>query len=340
MLNVRSCAPTRVDLGGGTLDIDPLYKILRYKATVNFATSLEAVAEVFQSKNNDYALISEDQGVEVRGKYSDICSSTKLPWLSLLFKSIWHENLPPITIKTRAKSPKGAGLGGSSCLGVAICGALERARSLIEPFSFSDEKHFVSFVQDLETDLIRVPTGCQDYWGAMRGGINVIDFLPGKVSVQTYPSSLLPDLNSEVILCYSGESRASAINNWAICKGAFDGEVEIISSLEKIGEQAEKLKGAISSGDWQKSLEASRKEWSLRRSLWPSIVTPKISKLEQAALKEGAYFIRVCGAGGGGVMAVFVPKEKREGVCQALIGCGGQILDSHLSDKGLTVENL
>ena len=73
----------------------------------------------------------------------------------------------PYTLK-QGLNPAGAGLGGSSCLSVAIAGALLRAREQVSKKLELSDNEFIQIIQDIETSVIKVPTGCQDYWGIPR----------------------------------------------------------------------------------------------------------------------------------------------------------------------------
>jgi len=83
----------------------------------------------------------------------------------------------------------------------------------------------------------------------------------------------------------------------------------------------------------------SAKEWQLRVKLWPNIETLETKRLDKAALTAGARLTRVCGAGGGGVMAVLAPASKKKDVETALRNNGGQILAATVAPLGLNVEN-
>jgi D-glycero-alpha-D-manno-heptose-7-phosphate kinase len=48
MKQIRTSAPTRIDLAGGTLDIWPLYLFHEHAQTVNAAISLRAHAEIIE----------------------------------------------------------------------------------------------------------------------------------------------------------------------------------------------------------------------------------------------------------------------------------------------------
>jgi D-glycero-alpha-D-manno-heptose-7-phosphate kinase len=92
-------------------------------------------------------------------------------------------------------------------------------------------------------------------------------------------------------------------------------------------------------GRLNEALRFSEKEWQLRIDLWPAIETSETKRLDRAAKESGADFSRVCGAGGGGVMAVFAPPEKRNHVIKALKEAGGLILEAGIAEHGLVVKD-
>lgn len=337
---VTAEAPTRVDIAGGTLDLWPVHFLLPKAATVNVAVTLPASVDIALSKDQNFHFHSEDQNAQFSGSFVEACESTALPLVGRILQSVWHKGLPPLEIKTRAKSPAGAGLGGSSCLAVTIEKALCLARSHLEVFEIPSEQKLVRTAQDAEALIIKAPTGCQDYWGAVRGGLNVIRFPFGGETVETRSPGSLPGLKESLILCYSGKSRASAANNWMIFKKSFDGDERVLGLLRKIGELASACAERAWAGDFKAVLQYSEEEWKFRRQIWPDIVSEETERLDQAACREGATFTRVCGAGGGGVMAVFAVPEVRERVIHALEGAGGKVLEATTSEVGLTARLL
>jgi D-glycero-alpha-D-manno-heptose-7-phosphate kinase len=338
MIHVRAKAPTRVDLAGGTLDLWPIHHLLDRKATVNVGVTLDAHVEIIASKDQTYRFVSQDQNASYTGNWEGACGSRELPLFGMLLGALWRPEWPALTITTAAKSPAGAGLGGSSCLGVALGAALDRARRLIEPGSVLGEADLIRVVQDVEARLIRAPTGVQDYWGGMRGCVNVLTFPFGRVDVETMPAERLAGLVEELVLCYSGRSRASAINNWEIFKRLFDGDRDLLAVFQDIGAAAEQCGVAARDGDLPRTLFHSAREWELRTRLWPAIETAETKRMDSAARSAGARFSRVCGAGGGGVMAVFAPPSRREAVEAALTQAGGAVLRATVAPRGLEVE--
>ena len=58
--------------------------------------------------------------------------------------------------------------------------------------------------------------------------------------------------------------------------------------------------------------------WRLKRSLSNSVSTDQIDRMYEAALEAGAIGGKLCGAGGGGFMLLFVPPRKQRHVGKAL----------------------
>lgn len=338
MLKITATAPTRVDLAGGTLDLWPIHNLLDRKATVNVAVSLEATVEITNSTDNFFHFYSEDQNSKDSGSFDAIIRSSKLSLFGLLLSAFWNNDLPPISIKTRAKSPAGAGLGGSSCLAVAFCKALAAARHQLDrTYAIPHEEIIVRTAQDVESRVIHAPTGVQDYWGGMRGGINILEYPFGQTIVTTLPGKVWENADFKLLCCYSGKSRASAINNWEIFKRIFDGDKTLLEKISAIGHEAADCAQAVRERDWRQAIAASQREWKLRTALWPAIETVETKKIDEAAKQAGAFFTRVCGAGGGGVMGIICPTEKVAQISSSMEKAGGTVMDVVVGGPGVTV---
>ncbi len=338
MLTVRSSAPTRVDLAGGTIDLWPIHQLLDAPATVNVAVTLPASVELEVQADQRFTFVSDDQGRQWQGDFADAVRQDVLPLLGLFVQAQWHKDLPGLRIRTAAKSPAGAGLGGSSTLSIALLGALRAARAHFESTPELSHHQLVAIAQDVEARIILAPTGVQDYWGAVRGGVNILTYPAGGVDVDTRLPSTLSGLADGLILCFSGQSRASAINNWEIFKRVFDGDKVVLERLNAIADCSRQCAIAVRQGSVADLLKHSRAEWDVRRQLWPNIVTDKTEQLHAAAVSAGALYTRVCGAGGGGVMAILSPPAKKPAVISALQKAGGHVLDASIAERGLTVD--
>lgn len=334
---IHASIPTRIDIAGGTIDLWPIHCVLDRPTTVNIGITVSADVKIETTSDGLFKFDSTDQNLREVGPRELLVRSQKLPLLALLLDAIWTPDLPAISITTTARSPAGAGLGGSSCLGIAIAGALFRLKKILGGQDVASEEALVRTVQDAEARLIHAPTGCQDYWGGVRGNVNILTYPYGRIKVKTLPASSVQGLSESLIICYSGKSRQSAINNWEIFKRVFDRDQELIGKLNGIADRSHACGEAIRKGDLASAVRFSHEEWNLRKDLWPNIETVETRAIDEAARGAGAYFSRVCGAGGGGVMAIFAPAQLRAQVEAAATAAGGTVMAAEIASHGLVI---
>src|SRR5919205_917415 len=70
-----------------------------------------------------------------------------------------------------SEAPASAGISGSSALAIALIGALNRLVG-----NRYDERKFITIAANIETTVIKVPAGFQDYYSALHGGTSCIHF--------------------------------------------------------------------------------------------------------------------------------------------------------------------
>ena len=362
---IHSRAPTRIDLAGGTIDLWPLYLFLNDPITVNVGIDLYAEAKIEQSESRrsevGVLLKSEDQNLEMKVPWSALeafihaDSVQAPPALELHFRLLRHfvkkraelgkgELNFDLSLSTRARSPAGAGLGGSSALAVAIVGALASwVYEEIDPLR--DGERLVEIVRDIETTVIHVPAGVQDYYGAMFGGLQGLRWGAGTHKREWLPSNVLSGLEERLLLFYSGQSRNSGINNWALFKAFIDNQENVRVRFQKISDAANRLEKALRAQNWSEASEAIAEEWAVRKTLAAGITT---SEIDHAFAKAGKIAPQVsgkiCGAGGGGCFFLFLPDadpEKKARIIEACQGEGGVYAPRHLplkvAPKGLEV---
>lgn len=337
MFSVIARAPTRMDIAGGTLDLWPLHHMIEHKCTVNIALNLMANVEIRPSNDLQYHLESVDQKRNIRDSFVNLRGESALPLHSMILTALWDEKLPPLHIRTRASSPKGAGLGGSSSLGIAIAGGLNFLRHKLGAFELLAEDVLVRLVANVEAKLLGIPTGTQDHWAAIRGALNIIRYPLFGERVETIEPSFLDELEQNLVVCYSGESRISGKNNWEFYKRIIDGDKEAVALLQELGEEAEACAKEVKRDNFSGMITHSLREWELRKRLWPTTETEKTRQLECAARSSGAFFSRICGAGGGGVMVFLCPPDLRKNVIKTLGDKGGKILDASIVHEGLRI---
>src|SRR5438874_1621721 len=210
LVHIHASAPTRIDLAGGTLDIWPLYLFHEHAQTLNAAISLRAHVEIVARTDGRIRLASVDTSASLdAGSWRELRDAATLPLLSKLAYFFRAENL---TLTTRGESPAGAGLAGSSALNVAVCGALARWSG-----QQLDGEALLTIAQNVEAQVIHVPTGLQDYRPAYYGGIAAVELTPGAVTRVALPIDPA-ELQRRIVLCYTGAPRNSGTNNWDITK--------------------------------------------------------------------------------------------------------------------------
>jgi D-glycero-alpha-D-manno-heptose-7-phosphate kinase len=329
---IRSQAPTRVDLAGGTLDIWPLYLFHEQSQTVNFAVDLHASCVLEPRSDGAIHLASRD--LRQRESFSGLpallqAKKYRLPLLARLVR--YFAPARGFTLTTDSKAPSGAGIAGSSALNIAVCGALNRfTRQGLNLMALQN------VARNVEAQVIRVPTGEQDYFPAMYGGLNAICLTPGGVRVERLKTDLVA-FERRVALCYTGAPRQSGINNWEVMKAHIDGNRKVIGNFAKIAAIARAMRAALEENDWDEVARLLREEWNHRRKNAPGISTPLIDRLITAARRNGAMAAKVCGAGGGGCVLFFTKDGARARVETALAREGAQVLDFRVATKGLTV---
>lgn len=341
MTSIKVKVPTRIDLAGGTIDLWPLHTLMNRAATVNVGITVFQKAEVnLNQDSNMIRVVSKDLNQGFETSFDEITAGSDLPLVRALIKEFWDSDLCGFSLETSCESPAGAGLGGSSCLSIAIASALTYARAEAEgKEAIIDERRLVATVQNLEARIINAPTGCQDYWGGVRGRVNILDFKNSGMEIETFHDDTVKDLLDEhMIVAYSGKSRDSAMNNWQIFKNVFDGDKEALGILTQIGELGFLVGEALKAQDVMAALDLSEKEWSVRKQLWAGIETKETKAIDTAAKNAGAIFSRVCGAGGGGVMVIFCKPEVRKEVCSAIEAEGATVMNASISSEGISVQ--
>lgn len=333
-MRIESKAPTRADLAGGTLDIWPLYLFHPGAVTINAAITRYAscVIETHAMSDKKVRLVSRDtKREEGFASFEAMVKARryKLPLLAEIAK--FFQPAGGFTLTTDSQAPAGAGIGGSSAMAVAICAALDRFTG-----AGKSKVDWIHISRDAEAIVIRVPTGTQDHYPPAFGGAAAIELPPGgerRVELRVD----LSELESRLVLCYTGKPRQSGINNWEVFKAHIDGKKNVHRNLERISDVAQAMRSALEKSDWAETGRLMREEWLFRKKNLPTISTRTIDRIISEARKKGALSGKVCGAGGGGCVVLLIEPEAREGVELAIQGAGGQILPMHIDRGGVQV---
>jgi D-glycero-alpha-D-manno-heptose-7-phosphate kinase len=323
-------APCRVDLAGGTVDIWPLYLFHPGAVTVNFAVNVLTRCTIRRLAGSKIHLKSLDTGAEDRfSDCAELCAARKFRHALAAYLVRFFSPQGGFELETHSESPAGAGISGSSALMIATTAALARwtGRELgLEGIRV--------LAQNVEAQLIRVPTGCQDYYPALCGGVNAIHLDADGIHREAVPVAA-EEIDARFLLIYTGAPRQSGINNWEVFKAHINGDRRVFGNFEQIVAIARAMHDALAAAKWQEVARLLRAEWKLRKTNAPGITTPLIDKLVTVAAGKGGLAAKVCGAGGGGCVVFMVEPEAKQRVAAALGKNGARILAFQVAREGL-----
>ncbi|NDF13883.1 hypothetical protein EB061_00980 [bacterium] len=320
-MNIESIAPVRIDLAGGTVDIWPLYLLLDSPKTINFGISLFAKTTIdsepspsprVRLESMDLKKSNEFTWEQILDSRTQAVPELDLPLRLLRYFAKLHQNPRAVSLhlKTEAKSPSGAGLGGSSALSISIIGALWKWVNPRTPLDLEKDGEFlISLTRDVESQVLYGPAGLQDYYGAAFGGLQVLSWQIARNSRTALPVETLQELEARTLLFYSGKSRNSGINNWQLFKGLIDKDPAVDSKFRSIVAATQKLEGSLLRQDFRAAVHAVREEWETRKTLASGISTPEMDEAYARAREVSEIAFKVCGAGGGGCFFILLPEK-------------------------------
>lgn len=210
--------------------------------------------------------------------------------------------------------PKQTGLGTSSAFAVGLLHSLHRLLGQnVPPMQLALE------AINVERDLCKEHVGSQDQVTAAIGGINRLDFLPdGRITTTPLklPPGRLSAFERHLMLFFTGFSRFASgvvieqLNNMERNeKELHEMRAMVDEAINILRDQARDLKGFG---------ELLHEGWRLKRSLSSRISNATIDEIYKTARQAGALGGKICGAGGGGFMLLFVDPEKQPAVETAL----------------------
>lgn len=319
MMKIIKEGSVRVDLVGGTLDLEPIALILKDVVTINMATNLKAKVELESITEKKLIIYSADYQKEYIYHAEDLQDHNfyfagavsnhffkEMLFVVLICKSFAVTE--GIKLSLSSGAPAGSGLGGSSAMGITLAQALMAFKS--KSMTRAQTVQHTRKIEELILD--RGVAGYQDYYPALYGGI--LALTPGidlhKVE-QCYTKEAASFLEKNLVLIYSGLSRNSGINNWEVFKNFFDhkndkGILNTRSGLIKIAAIADKAYKALKNANFDQLLELIAEEGLTREKLFPGIVTPEMKVVDEQCRQQFKSYkgLKICGAGGGGCFLI------------------------------------
>ncbi|MFC2042671.1 GHMP kinase [Chloroflexota bacterium] len=223
----------------------------------------------------------------------------------------------------------GSGLGSSSTVTVGVLNALYNYRN--DP---QTQEQLARGACQIEIEELEKPIGKQDQYIAAYGGLRLIRFLPdGEVVIETVEldDSETRRLNQQLMLFYTQHSRFddSVLSEQ---RSKIPGRMDTLGAMADLAYQGRTL---LENGDFDAFGRLLDTGWQLKKTLASKISNSKIDNYYQLAIAAGALGGKITGAGGGGFMLLYCPREKQHSVRAALQEL--QELPFHLEPDGSKV---
>ncbi|NQV18387.1 MAG: GHMP kinase [Armatimonadetes bacterium] len=218
-----------------------------------------------------------------------------------------------IEITTLADIPsEGSGLGSSSTVTVGLLHAFYAYQGEIVT-----KECLAREACEIEIDILRKPIGKQDQYIAAFGGVNQITFNKDN-TVDVEKIELCDEqyrkFGSNILLFYTDKTRKSS----EILSEQKKNTKEKLDVLKKMVCLVEPFKQNLLNKNYDKLGELLHQNWNFKKSLASKITNGQIDNMCQTALKAGAIGCKISGAGGGGFMMFYVPRNKQDNVREAL----------------------
>ena len=323
----HATAPLRLDFAGGWTDVPP-FSAREGGVVVNGAIALRAHVELHLG-GKLLRLVSEEFGETLECANSGGLVPGRLPLLTAALRRF--PVLGGFTLTTRCDAPPGSGLGSSGALGVALVGALTRARQ--ETLSGQDVADQAWQVETIEAEL---PGGKQDQYGAALGGFHRLSFHDPDVGVEpvTLDATFAAALEHQTLICYTNKSRVSG-DTISRVMGAYErGDRKVTGALHGLKETGDAMAEALRAADLARVGTLLSENWKHQQALDPGMRTAEMAQLEAAAASAGALGGKAAGAGAGGCIFFVMRGDARE-AASAVAGTGAKVLPLSWAPEGV-----
>ena len=212
-----------------------------------------------------------------------------------------------------ADLPARAGLGSSSTFTVGLLHAIYSLQS-----KMVSKRELAMNAINIEQNLIKESVGSQDQTVAAFGGLNKIEF-GGPREFTVKPIAVKPErmelLEGNLMLFFTRFSRTASSFATEQIKTTHKRKHELTQMYESVDQAIEIITSNQSMDDFGRLLG---EQWQNKKKMTDLVSNPDIDNIYSKGIKAGAVGGKLLGAGGGGFMLFYVPKDRQEKVKNAL----------------------
>lgn len=209
-------------------------------------------------------------------------------------------------------SGAGVGLASSSALAVGVLNALHAYKGeYVSPEALAREACHI------EIECLGQRIGIQDQFAVAYGGLNRYRFCnDGTVGVAPVimESRMREELLGRMMMFFTGNTRDSR----KILSEQSDTIEEKRAMLDNLVETVDRVYEALAKGSLDLIGTELDRTWQIKKKFAGGVSNPMIDDMYEKARAGGAIGGKILGAGGGGFMLLYVPKDKQSAVRETM----------------------
>ena len=298
--------PFRVSFAGGGSDLPSFYR--RHEGCVlSMTINKYMYVSIHPTFNRDETVV----------KYSrtEIVRDVREIQHPIARQLLLDYGMDGVEIVSTADVPSGTGLSTSSAYTVGLIHALSAFQGKLR-----SQERIAREACELEIEKLGEPIGKQDQYGTAIGGLKFIRFKSDD-TVEVEPLSVsrrtLEELEGNLLLFYTGLTHSAGEILQEQSKNVAS-EDQKYQNLVRMTQLAYEMRESVVTGNLDLFGQILNKNWLLKRELASSISNDRISKYYDLAMDSGALGGKLLGAGGGGFLLFYCPKDRQKRLRSAL----------------------